>query len=88
MQKALQCNALHTATSSGQLLNLPLHPPSVLQGMQKALLSAIVASMLVNMGTVLRLSALSGASTASFVGAGICGLFTLINVLKVRVVPF
>ena len=53
------------------------------QGMQKALLAAIAASMLVNMGTVLRLSALSTASTASFAGAAFFGLLTLVNVFKV-----
>ncbi|GAB4813023.1 hypothetical protein N2152v2_000069 [Parachlorella kessleri] len=54
------------------------------QGMQKALLAAIAASMLVNMGTVLRLSALSAASTASFAGAAFFGFLTLINVIKVQ----
>ncbi len=52
--------------------------------MQKAMLAAVMASMLVNVGTVLSVSAMSVAATASFTGAGFCGLMTLVNMFKVK----
>lgn len=53
-------------------------------GMQKAMLAGIAASMLVNVGTVLSVSAMAGAARASFVGAAVLGLLTLLNFAKVR----
>jgi predicted unusual protein kinase regulating ubiquinone biosynthesis (AarF/ABC1/UbiB family) len=52
--------------------------------MQKAMMTAVVASMLVNVGTVLSVSAMSAAAAASFTGAGFCGLLTLLNMFKVK----
>ena len=51
--------------------------------MQKAMLTAVAASMLVNVGTVLSVSAMGAAATASFVGAGFCGFLTLVSMFKV-----
>ena len=53
--------------------------------MQKAMMTAVLASMLVNVGTVLSVSAMGAAATASFTGAGFCGLLTLVSMFKVRV---
>lgn len=52
--------------------------------MQKATMGAIVSSMLVNMGTVLSVSAMGAAATASFAGASVFGLIAMINLIKVR----
>ena len=51
--------------------------------MQKVMTSTVAACTLVNVGTVLSVSALSTAASASFVGAGGCSILTLINWLKV-----
>lgn len=51
--------------------------------MQKAMMAAVAASMLVNVGTVLSVSAMSTAATFSFVGAALCGVMTVANLLKV-----
>ncbi|KAI7835637.1 hypothetical protein COHA_010468 [Chlorella ohadii] len=51
---------------------------------QKAVLSALVASMLVNMGTVFSVSAMATAASLSFGGAALLGLATLANLLKVK----
>lgn len=50
---------------------------------QRIVASALTASMLVNVGTVLSVSALATASTASFVGAAVFGLFTMQGYLKI-----
>jgi predicted unusual protein kinase regulating ubiquinone biosynthesis (AarF/ABC1/UbiB family) len=52
--------------------------------MQKAMMNAIVASMLVNMGTVLSVSAMGVLSSLSFAGSGLFGVLALINLIKVR----
>lgn len=53
-------------------------------GMQKAMLAAVCASMLINVGTVLSVSAMGTAASVSFVGAAVCGLGTLVNLFKVK----
>jgi len=50
---------------------------------QKAMVQAVGASMLVNVGTVLSVSAMSTAATAAFSVAGLLGLMTLGSFLKV-----
>lgn len=52
--------------------------------MQKVMTSALAASTLVNVGTVLSVSAMSSAATASFIGAGLAGLVLLANWIKVK----
>jgi predicted unusual protein kinase regulating ubiquinone biosynthesis (AarF/ABC1/UbiB family) len=52
--------------------------------MQKAMLAGVLASMLVNVGTVLSVSAIHTAATFSFVGAAVCGLLTVVNLFKVK----
>ena len=52
--------------------------------MQKAMMNAIVASMLVNMGTVLSVSAMGVLSSLSFAGSGVFGVLALVNLIKVR----
>ena len=52
--------------------------------MQKAMMNAVVASMLVNVGTVLSVSAMSVLSSLSFAGSGVFGLLALVNLIKVR----
>lgn len=52
--------------------------------MQRAMMGAVVASMFVNMGTVLSVSAMGAAATASFVAAGLCSVLALVNVFKVK----
>ena len=52
--------------------------------MQKVTTAALVASTLVNVGTVLSVSAMARASQASFVGAGVWGLQVLINWAKLK----
>lgn len=53
--------------------------------MQSAMLTAVVASMLVNCGTVLSVSAMGSAAAAAFAGAGACGLLTAVSLFKLRV---
>jgi predicted unusual protein kinase regulating ubiquinone biosynthesis (AarF/ABC1/UbiB family) len=52
--------------------------------MQRAMLTAVAASMLVNVGTVLSVSAMGVAASASFTAAGLCGVLTLVNLFKVK----
>jgi hypothetical protein len=52
--------------------------------MQRLMTSALMASTLVNVGTVLSVSAMSRAATASFVGAAFAGAMVLVNWLKVK----
>lgn len=52
--------------------------------MQRLMTSALMASTLVNVGTVLSVSAMSRAATASFIGAGLAGIMVLANWLKVK----
>lgn len=52
--------------------------------MQKMVTAALAASTLVNVGTVLSVSAMSTAATASFIGAGLAGVLLLANWLKVK----
>ena len=52
--------------------------------MQKAMMNAIVASMLVNMGTVLSVSAMGVLSSLSFAGSGVFGILALVNIIKVK----
>ncbi len=52
--------------------------------MQKVMTSAVAASTLVNVGTVLSVSAMSFAATASFIGAGLAGIVLLANWIKVK----
>ena len=61
----------------------------ILQLQQKMLTTAVLASMLVNVGTVLSVSAMSVAASASFVAAGFGGIGVLVNWIKVPFpVPF
>lgn len=53
------------------------------QAWQRVVSSALVASTLVNVGTVLSVSAMATGATVSFVGAGVFGLLLLGNYLKV-----
>ena len=52
--------------------------------MQRAMLNAVGASMLVNVGTVLSVSAMGAAAGAAFVGAGACGVLTALALFKLR----
>ncbi len=52
--------------------------------MQKAMTAAVVASTLVNMGTVLSVNAMTRAAQASFIGAGLVAVTVLVNWIKVR----
>lgn len=52
--------------------------------MQQAMLSAVAASMLVNVGTVLSVSAMGAAAAGAFVAAGACGLMTAVSLIKVK----
>ena len=52
--------------------------------MQKATVNAIIASMLVNVGTVLSVSAMGLAANLSFTGAGLFGLLAAVNMVKVK----
>jgi hypothetical protein len=54
------------------------------QAWQQVVCSALVASTLVNVGTVLSVSALSAGATASFAGAAVFGLMMLSGFLKVK----
>lgn len=53
------------------------------QAWQRVVASALVASTLVNVGTVLTVSAMTTGATVSFAGAGVFGLLLLGNYLKV-----
>lgn len=56
---------------------------SNLQLQQKVMTTAILASMLVNVGTVLSVSAMTFAASASFAAAGFSGVGVLANWIKV-----
>jgi len=51
---------------------------------QKVTTLAVVVGACVNAGTVLSISAMSAAATAAFCGAGLSGLFMLVNMVKYR----
>jgi hypothetical protein len=51
---------------------------------QDVVTAALVASTLVNVGTVLSVSAMSTAATLSFIGAGFVGISVLANWLKLK----
>lgn len=53
------------------------------QAWQRVVASALVASTLVNVGTVLTVSAMATGATVSFAGAGVFGLMLVSNYLKV-----
>lgn len=53
------------------------------QAWQRVVASALVASTLVNVGTVLSVSAMATGATLSFAGAGVFGLLLVGNYLKV-----
>ena len=55
----------------------------MLQLQQKVMTAAVVASMLVNVGTVLSVSAMTVAASASFIAAGFTGFGVLANFVKV-----
>jgi hypothetical protein len=50
---------------------------------QKVMTAAVVASMLVNVGTVLSVSAMTVAASVSFIAAGFTGFGVLANFIKV-----
>lgn len=52
--------------------------------MQNVTTGALAASTLVNVGTVLSVSAMSTAASLSFTGAAVFGLFALISWVKVK----
>ncbi len=54
------------------------------QAWQQVIASALVASTLVNVGTVLSVSALAAGATASFTGAALFGIMMLSGFLKVK----
>lgn len=56
---------------------------NVPQAMQKVVGNAMAACTLLNVGTVLSVSALEVAASASFIAAGFFGVATLVNFLKV-----
>ena len=58
----------------------------VVQLQQKVMTSTVVASMMVNIGTVLLVSAMTAAASVSFVLAGVAGLKLLTNWIKVGIV--
>ena len=51
---------------------------------QSTMTNAVVASMFVNVGTVLSVSAMSTAATGAFAVAGVMGLLTITSFLKVN----
>jgi hypothetical protein len=51
---------------------------------QKVMTAAVVASMLVNVGTVLSVSAMTVAASASFIAAGFTGFGVLANFVKLK----
>ena len=53
------------------------------QAMQRVIFAALAAATLLNMGTVLWVSAVGGAAKASFVGAAVFAAMTLKNFIKV-----
>jgi hypothetical protein len=63
----------------------PLHPPAPLhhQAWQKVVSSALVASTLVNVGTVLSVSAAATGAAVSFAGAALFGVVMLGSYLQV-----
>ena len=52
--------------------------------MQRAMMAALAASMFINVGTVLSVSAMGTAAAGAFAGAGLCGMLTLVNLFKVK----
>ena len=56
--------------------------------MQKVMSNALAACTLLNVGTVLSVSALELAASASFVAAGVFGLVTVASWFKVCLFPF
>ena len=48
------------------------------------LTSLLMTGTLMNIGTLFSVSAMASAATASFVAASVCGLVSLVNLLKVR----
>jgi len=54
------------------------------QIMQSVMTCTVVACTLVNMGTILSVNAMARAATASFAGAGLTSVLTLVNWLKVK----
>lgn len=56
---------------------------SRVQAWQKVVSSALVTSTLVNVGTVLSVSAMATGATLSFAGAGVFGVMLLANYLQV-----
>lgn len=52
--------------------------------MQRAMLNAVAASMLVNVGTVLSVSAMGAAAAGAFAGAGACGVLTALALFKLK----
>lgn len=54
------------------------------QIMQSVMACTVVACTLVNMGTILSVNAMARAATASFAGAGLTSVLTLVNWLKVK----
>lgn len=53
------------------------------QAWQRVVASALVASTLVNVGTVLQVSAMTTGAALSFAGAGVFGIMLLANYLTV-----
>eukprot|EP01025_Chloroclados_australasicus_P021782 TRINITY_DN2276_c0_g1_i1.p2 TRINITY_DN2276_c0_g1~~TRINITY_DN2276_c0_g1_i1.p2 ORF type:complete len:260 (-),score=32.43 TRINITY_DN2276_c0_g1_i1:638-1417(-) len=51
---------------------------------QNVMTSLVAASMCVNVGTVLSVSALPAMASCSFIAAGLFGVMTLINIMKLR----
>ncbi len=80
-------------TSSGwrlvdcRLKNLNLqpchHPPKIPKAWQRVVSSALVTSTLVNVGTVLSVSAVTAGATLSFAGAALFGAMMLGSYLQV-----
>ncbi len=57
---------------------------ALVQIMQSVMTCTVVACTLVNMGTILSVNAMARAATASFAGAGLTSVLTLVNWLKVK----
>lgn len=64
-------------------LSLP-DPWFAAQAYQKVVTGAVLLSTLVNLGTLLSVSACGAAATASFAGAGVSAVLLLFNWLKAR----
>ncbi len=60
---------------------------AVLQASQKMTNSLMLATCMMNIGTLFSVSAMASAATASFVGASAFGLISLINFAKVKKRP-